>query len=81
MDGVDGREKSETAFFNYEKHSEENKAKFNGFLEVNEESAKEVLAEPKVVKTYGINKGKDIFDLFDADLMARVQEPGLDWAA
>ena len=38
MEGVDGQEKSETAFFDYEEHSEENKAKFNGFMEINKAS-------------------------------------------
>ena len=72
MEGVDDQEKSDTAFFDFEEHTEELKSKFNGFKSANEEALKDVLAEDRVVKKYGINKGKQMFDLFDADLMARV---------
>ena len=81
MEGVDDHEKGETAFFNYEEHTEGAKAKYNGFQRLNEESLKEVLAQPKVIKKYDINKGSDTFDLFNPEMLRRVQEPGLDWAA
>lgn len=69
-------EESYSNFYHWDDHTPERKALHNGFRKVNEDSLKEVLVRPKVVKTYCHNQNRDMVEMFPPNI-AKVQEPGL----
>ena len=73
-------EESYSNFYQFDEHTEERKALHNGYKKVNEDSMKYVVNPEKEVKLYAHNYQKDMIPLLPPHLLARAQEPGMEWA-